>query len=246
MAEYNSDRVKSQSDPYVAFTDKHGGLKFVMADNNPNSRDIMKNGICEYNLIQWARQFLKDRPGTDFLDIGAHVGTWGCYLSDICNMVHSFEPQSATYRALNKSIDLNEMENIRTYQVALGNPKQEGEIMTLNIVSLDGGGSTLLDEAAVQAGSDYGNEKVKVRSLDSYELNNVGFIKIDVEGFELEVLEGARQTLKRNNWPKIIFEAWPDDWYKDKREELFNFFPTIGYKVVRIGGFDHMFIAEPI
>jgi hypothetical protein len=79
--------------------------------------------------------------------------------------------------------------------------------------------------------------KVQVKTLDSFNLTNIGFIKIDVEGFEKEVLEGSLETLMKNNYPPIVFESWGD--WKEKegvkasqiRKELFLFLKQIGYNI---------------
>lgn len=90
-----------------------------------------------------------------------------------------------------------------------------------------------------------------MRTLDSFNFNNIGFIKIDVEGFEKEVLEGGVETLKRNGWPKIIFESW-GSWKEREgvpavtlREELFSYLKNdLGYNIIAINGVNDMFLAE--
>ena len=49
-----------------------------------------------------------------------------------------------------------------------------------------------------------------MKTLDSFNLTNINFIKIDVEGHEEFVLRGAVKTLANNNYPKILFESWSE------------------------------------
>jgi hypothetical protein len=71
-----------------------------------------------------------------------------------------------------------------------------------------------------------------------------------VEGFEKKVLEGSIETLKRNNYPKILFESWAAWREKEElpairlRKELFEFLESIGYNLVSITGWDEIFLAE--
>ena len=72
-----------------------------------------------------------------------------------------------------------------------------------------------------------------------------------MEGHEEFVLRGAVKTLIANNYPKILFESWPERCEKDGvparalRASLFGFLESLDYKVIQInGGTDDMFLAE--
>jgi hypothetical protein len=109
----------------------------------------------------------------------------------------------------------------------------------LSIVSKDGGGSTICQpHAAVLA-----TEKVKTATIDSFHIENVGLIKLDIEGNELKALEGARNTIERSNKPPIIFEANNDAWFTDQKKELFGYLNQNGYDIVEIKPFDNMYVA---
>lgn len=73
------------------------------------------------------------------------------------------------------------------------------------------------------------------KTLDSYNILNVGFIKIDVEGMEEKVLRGGVGTLVRNNYPPILFELWDVGyWYmtKERHDSLQNFLEGLGYEIL--------------
>ena len=103
----------------------------------------------------------------------------------------------------------------------------------LNIVSLDGGGSTLHNNN----NNILGTEEIEIKTLDSYNIDNIGFIKIDVEDNELNVLKGSVMTLQKSNYPKILFES------NTINETLFNFLKNLNYNIIEINGYKNMFLA---
>jgi hypothetical protein len=80
-------------------------------------------------------------------------------------------------------------------------------------------------------------EDIEIITLDSLNLDNIGFIKIDVENNELQVLQGAIQTLERSNYPKILFEM------NETNNDLIQFLNDLHYKIIRVS-YNNMFLAE--
>jgi len=186
------------------------------------------HGLFESWLIQWSKQFCK---GKTFLDIGAHTGTYSICLSPHSSQVHSFEPQKMTYYALCGSVALSNIQNITCHNVGLGSPEQVGTA-SLKIVSNDGGGSSMHADVGIIR-----EENIQVVTLDSLKIQDIGFIKMDVEENEYFVLLGAAETLKESNNPPILFES------NNKDPTLFNYISLLGYKIIQLNGTNNMFLA---
>jgi len=192
-----------------------------------------EKGLFEAGLIDWCKQLCS----TDkiMLDIGSHTGTYAISLSKYNKSVYCFEPQKMTYYALCGSVALSNLQNVVCLNYGLGSKEQCGT-NSLKIVSNDGGGSSLHDSHLEVLRE----EEIEIRTLDSFELENISFIKMDVEDNELYVLLGALETLKKSNYPKILFEC--NDTNKNK--ELFIFLKSLDYNIITVGGANNMYLAE--
>lgn len=130
----------------------------------------------------------KDRNA---IDVGANKGVYSHLLARLCPQVEAFEPSPKIYRILTRYLPVN----VTSHQVALGDRTGMAEL----IVPLHSSGysnqTASLNPRKKAEGA--GIVKVPSRTLDSYGFTNVGFIKIDVEGFEEAVLTGAKDTIAR-------------------------------------------------
>jgi FkbM family methyltransferase len=159
------------------------GNKFIFLNYDSfQSMWIMYNWYVdweEFNLIQ---QFIKQ---DDFcLDIGANMGFYSIWFSKFSNNILSFEPNSKNYQRLSDNINLNKKgENIKWQNIALGD--QECEVNFTN--DLDG-------QNHISLSTNTKVDTVICRRLDNVlnelEIENIKYAKIDVEGFELGVLNG--------------------------------------------------------
>lgn len=233
------------STKYFILTKQPGSQIYNNTDNQIvylNNRDMhilpetnltyySSHGLFESNLIEWCKQFCsKDKV---FLDIGAHSGTYTISLSAYCKEVYSFEPQKMTYYSLCGGIALSGKENVTCLNFGLGSPEQVGK-QKLKIVSNDGGGSSLHSTTGILR-----EETIEIKTLDELNIENIGFIKMDVEENELYVLKGALKTLEKCNYPTIIFES------NHENKELFDYIKEIGYKgIIPVGGCKNMFLTE--
>lgn len=149
------------------------------------------------------------RPGDRVMDVGANLGVVSLLLANLVGPggeVHAFEPNPAVHALFRKSIDRNGFRQVRTYACALGS--RNGESLDLTFPASNAGQGTL---GQSRVGEGWKRVTVPVRSLDSLaaevELDRVRLMKIDVEGFEAEVLQGARDWLTRTPPTAILFES---------------------------------------
>lgn len=203
--------------------------------------DFALRGSYERDIIAWAAQLID--PGTMFVDIGAHVGTYSLAFAERCAAVHSFECSPKTFNYLCANIALRNLhEHITPHRCALGS---EVGVVPYYEHSPDGGGNSCHGFGRTSK-----SVNVEVRTMDSFHLDNIGLIKMDVEGFEANVLKGAHETLKRSNYPRILFESWRPERESEGipavklRREVVDELQSLGYAIHPVRGWDEMFIAD--
>lgn len=140
-------------------------------------------------LLQIARLFVNRQ--SIVLDVGAHIGTFAIPIASAVAEVIAFEPSAEACTLLSRNAGQNHVK-LRLICSALGREKGTGTLIVRNISNA--GANTL-----VSGGS------IPVTTLDA-EVSDVDFIKIDVEGMELEVLRGGVQLIERTR-PVILFEV---------------------------------------
>lgn len=217
---------------------------FIFNNHSNVSNWILESVEPELDLILWCKEFLnKDNI---FIDIGSHVGTYSINLAPYCKKVYAFEAQRLTYYQLCGSIALNNLTNIYAHNCGISSYEDKGKTLDLNIISLDGGGSTFdLQSVVERNGTVLQTEKVLMNTIDDFNIeSNIGLIKIDIESYELNAIKGMLNTLKRANNPPILFEVWSDDFNIARRQEIFDFLHNLGYKISAIHDYSFMFLAS--
>ena len=178
-----------------AFAVKLGsGAKYFIDPDVPNSAGVVYTRTYEHFAMEVARNYIVN--ATTMVDVGAHTGLYSLQLADIFNKFILFEPAAETYRVLERNFHLNPHLIMSLHNLALGDISGEGSLRKQ--CSYDG-------MAAIVPGNgdDVNETLVAIETLDSFCGDiDVGFLKIDVEGYELNVLRGATCLLRNN--PKIL------------------------------------------
>ena len=128
------------------------------------------------------------------IDVGANVGLWARDLCEQFAKVTAFEPIEDFRACLMENV---RAANLHIEPVALGNRNGTTEMIRV----AGNAGHTHVDPTS-QSGH------TEIRTLDSYDFDDVDYIKIDCEGYEYEVAEGAKQTIMRCR-PRICVEQKP-------------------------------------
>jgi len=211
-----------------------GHLWCLLDTDTVVSQIIRQTGSFEESLLAKALSYV--REGSEVVDVGANCGAWtiplACAAGDN-GRVHAFELQRIIYQQLNCNIFLNGIGNVHTHHAPLGDVAGRIVSEPPDIDYYSGGanvgGGYIRSDPSLPIDS---RLAVKEMTLDSLELSDVSFIKIDVEGYELNVLRGATDTIAACR-PVIVYEHWGDthpaaasgytNWQPaDKFEEFFR------------------------
>jgi FkbM family methyltransferase len=162
-------------------------------------KSVDRGGPAEYQLPVRKRSIELCQSRGTALDIGANVGLWGRDLVDNFAKVVAFEPVAIFRECLEKNVV---GDNFFISPLALGDHDTQATM----IITEGNTGHSHLDPATLGTGD------VQVVKLDNLNMENVDYIKIDCEGYEYRVLQGAEQTVKRCR-PIIVVEQKPHDAY---------------------------------
>lgn len=183
------------------------------------------------NEVGYLLSAIKD--GETVFDIGAHMGAYAYFMRQNVGKngsVHAFEPQTMLYKQLLLNKHLLQWNNVTINNLALSDTKG---FATLNIPLYKGKADT--EGASILIHSEkslYTTENVTTETLDNYcNQNNLapGFLKIDVEGNELKVLQGGIETIKKY-MPKILVEIEARHCSEEQANATFKFLIDIGYE----------------
>jgi FkbM family methyltransferase len=184
------------------------------------SQSVQAAGKRRYQPQHMDRCFLhiKNRRNTA-IDIGAHCGFWSFILGKNFKKVYAFEPVEIFRQCFKKNIPY---ENVELLPIALGN---KNSFVSMN-VELENTGVTHISNKIDEA------NLVELKKLDDYEYNNIDFIKIDVEGFENQVVLGAKETLIRNKPIIIVEQKGFSNRYNETQLEAIDTLKSYGAKVI--------------
>lgn len=198
---------------------------------HPFSEAVSDTIVRDNNFLEYAS--LNDlvpewsRGHKTIIDVGANIGNHAVFFDEYfeCESIMAFEPHPANYeilvqngfgrnRVFYHNLGLSNYEGTAHIHIP-GNNYGGGQFLTVNDVSSCFGGEPIRN-----------NGDCRIVTLDSLKIKDVTFIKMDVEGHEMMVLEGAQETIKRCK-PILFIEDFHDV-YDNRIAELY------GYKVAKV------------
>ncbi len=214
------------------------GAKFVggwwMPDHELHFIEMMRPGAKRHELRdgRWCYQVHKLDRAMGFagrrrvaLDIGAHVGFWSYHLAGLFEQVHAFEP--VPRHADLFELNLRGRSNWTLHRVALGETR---DTCRIEVPEGNTGNAHIT-----------GPGELPMAPLDSFGLERVDFVKIDVEGYELPVVKGAVGTLTRCR-PLLVIEQKRNErkHFGGRPDEALEFLLALGMTAHAVISGDHI------
>ena len=198
-------------------------------------RSLFEFGTYEEGTLRILDQIL--RNGGVFIDIGANIGLMSLHAADILKgkgTVLSFEPLPSTFAILQKNIGINHNSNIHAINKAIGSKK--GIVDIYENPEMNRGAASI-----IKPNSSESSFKIPIISLDEYltmrgSISPIKCLKLDVEGWELEVLKGAKITLSDPNAPICILEySKYHKTYGGENHDIYTYLQNINsYRLFRL------------
>jgi FkbM family methyltransferase len=190
--------------------------QMIICYNDNIGTDILFYGYYEKSLLDSIiKKFPKELSNTTFLDVGANIGNHSIYFSNFFKNIICFEPQIKTFKVL--QLNINDLPNVKAYNHGLNSKRIK---VDFNIPYKNSGMGNKKNKNI----KNY-KEKVELKPFPENEKDTVGYIKIDVEGDELKVLESLKNKISLD-LPIISFEINDNN---KNRNKLISYFTQLGY-----------------
>ena len=202
--------------------------KFIVFPNDAIANHLKTIGLWEPHFKIVVDNLIK--KGDTVIDAGANFGYNSVIMGNKIGpngALIAFEPQRIIYQQLCGNLILNNIYSGYPLNAAVG---QEESTVSLSPVNYDSNWVNIGDTSIGEGG-----EEVRVCRIDDIIETEVNFIKIDVQGFELDALKGAKNIIN-NYHPDIFIEVEPHQLAKFNVnvDDLFNYIKSFGYEIYNI------------
>ena len=232
-------------------------FKFTSYSNDIAFVECMSKGqLWNSDFLKELLKYLPDN-GT-FLDVGGHIGTHCVYYGKNRPnaKIITFEPQSNIRKLLHLNIAANNLDNIDVIPYGIGHMNKN--VRLASDFTSDGYDKNIKVNYNSNVAMNFGGlgitnscegEEISIISLDSIELDNIKYIKMDIEGAEALAVWGARHTISKFKPILLLEEGDKDLKYKyiaDIPElqdfSISKFLDSLGYKKIKITNTDNLYI----
>ena len=181
------------------------------------------------------KRFLRSvvRDDSIVADVGANQGLYTLWLARVATSghVYAFEPDPDLFQCLEQNVRNNQLTNISTIRAAAGNCSGTLAFTTNGLNR----GDNRIDAKVLP---DKSTQQVQAVTLDEIlSHQRLDVLKVDVQGFEIEVLLGAQKTLQANPAVTIVFEFWPYGLRQAGHQpiELWDLLQEAGFSIAALG-----------
>jgi len=197
---------------------------YWVPDRETIQLDALARGVWQGDHLDAALMHV--RQFRTAVDGGAHIGSWTIEMLKRFKRVFAFEPSPETYLCLNKNLPESALHTAIPLRVALG--ERPGWATMAEDGKYSNGGNTGGRYLSGQPDDMHGDVQVQV--LDDFAIEDLDFLKLDVEGYELYALRGAEQTIRRCH-PVVMIEVKHRIAARQglRAEEAGEFLATLGY-----------------
>lgn len=180
---------------YYLKNDRYVGQRVVLGKYEPYETELILRQVKKGDVV---------------VDVGANIGYYTVLLAQKAKKVYAFEPDSINFEILKKNIKANGLENVVAIKAAVGS--KEGKL-GLYKSKENFGDHKLFQIPLGSAASPFDKrETVKIIKLDDFVKEKVDLIKIDTQGWEPEVIEGAKNLIKK--WKPVMFLEYSSASYR--------------------------------
>ena len=130
--------------------------------------------------------YMEEKRNIEYIvDVGGHVGLWSRPMIQRANTkyIWAFEPNSSVRECY--VMNMSRFDNYTIYPIALGDKNTKGYLN----VEKDNSGNTNIDP--IKSGD------TEIKTLDSFNLKQIDYMKVDAEGYEYNIVQGAKETIER-------------------------------------------------
>jgi FkbM family methyltransferase len=217
---------------------------------NPKKRNVRKvdgRYTYQYHKYETALQFVPQNRRRVALDIGAHVGLWSWYMARDFEYLYSFEP-APPHIELYK-YNMRDRDNWTLLEFGLA----DKEMSDVPLKTPEGeSGNTHIDAGQPHPGSLYTTSddfeifKIDIKRLDDIAEDmidgQIDFIKIDVEGFELPVVQGAEKIITEHKPVMVIEQKGVETIYGIQKDAAKAFLEGLGMRSAKVIAGDHIMV----
>jgi len=214
-----AETVKLRHGKGLVLREVQGSKMYLNTADKGISNDLYSKGIRENKATLEMQK--RVRQGMVIADIGANIGYYALMEAKAVGpkgKVYAIEPIPENVALLKKNVEVNDYKQVEVFEMAIGDKQAVKEIFLSNKSNL----ATFCENQDLDMTGE--RKKVKVQSLDGFlkGRKQPQMVRMDVEGYEFEILQGMKQTLAKSKDLQVFIEVHPGFMGKEKTKKFYH------------------------